>query len=187
MVIGLIVTIIALFSAIYFTRQNAVNQTSDTYKDFNDLKHHTTQNKDWKISTKHVKNDNILITAIHGGGIEPGSTEIARRIANIGKYDFYSFQDYYLQIINVYILLQPIMMNLINEYASSYKKKRYRFMALMVKIHLFTSVEKTNIWPKRFALNCAKLALLLSLALKELKQCRKIILLIKMALIQVCN
>ena len=92
LVIGLIITIIALFSAIYFTRQNAVNQTSDTYKDFNDLKHHTTQNKDWKISTKHVKNDNILITAIHGGGIEPGSTEIARRIANIGKYDFYSFQ-----------------------------------------------------------------------------------------------
>ena len=46
---------------------------------------------------------------------------------------------------------------------------------------------KDKYMAKRFALNCAKLALLLSLALKELKQCRKIILLIKMALIQVCN
>ena len=59
-----------------------------------------------------MKNDNILITAIHGGGIEPGSTEIARRIANIGSMIFIVFKDYYLQIINVYILLQPIMMNL---------------------------------------------------------------------------
>lgn len=34
----------------------------------------------------------MLVTAIHGGGIEPGTTELARRVANIGEYDFYTFE-----------------------------------------------------------------------------------------------
>ena len=32
------------------------------------------------------------MSAIHGGGIEPGTTELARRISNVGKYNFYSFE-----------------------------------------------------------------------------------------------
>ena len=42
--------------------------------------------------TKHRKDNNILLTAIHGGGIEPGTTELARRVSNVGKYNFYSFE-----------------------------------------------------------------------------------------------
>ena len=38
--------------------------------------------------TKHRKDNNILLTAIHGGGIEPGTTELARRVSNVGKYNF---------------------------------------------------------------------------------------------------
>ena len=35
----------------------------------------------------------MLVTAIHGGGIEPGTTELARRVANIGEYDFTHSKD----------------------------------------------------------------------------------------------
>ena len=68
------------------------NQSLDYYANFNDLKQHTTKNKDWKIITKHRKHSDTLITAIHGGSIEPGTTELARRISNIGQYNFYSFE-----------------------------------------------------------------------------------------------
>ena len=34
----------------------------------------------------------MLVTAIHGGGIEPGTTELAR-VANIGEYDFTHSKD----------------------------------------------------------------------------------------------
>ena len=44
--------------------------------------------------TKHRKDNNILLTAIHGGGIEPGTTELARRVSNVGKYNFYSLKVY---------------------------------------------------------------------------------------------
>ena len=50
------------------------------------------RNKDWKIITKRHNHSDILITAIHGGSIEPGTTEIARRISNIGQYNFYTFE-----------------------------------------------------------------------------------------------
>ena len=40
----------------------ALTKASDTYKDFNDLKHHTTQTKTGKLA-QACENDNILITA----------------------------------------------------------------------------------------------------------------------------
>ena len=67
------------------------SHSTDRYADFTELKRYD-KNKDWRIKTKHRKNKDILVTAIHGGGIEPGTTEIARRISNVGKYNFYTFE-----------------------------------------------------------------------------------------------
>lgn len=91
-IIGLIIAIAIVFYLIYQTRTTQTKNPLDQYQNFSELKQDTTENKDWKISTKHRKSNNILITAIHGGGIEPGTTELARRISNIGNYDYYSFQ-----------------------------------------------------------------------------------------------
>ncbi|MCJ1656861.1 poly-gamma-glutamate hydrolase family protein [Staphylococcus sp. NRL 16/872] len=87
----IIITIIISF-IIYKTHKEQSSSSLDYYSSFNDLAKHTTKGKDWGILTKNRKDDRILVTAIHGGGIEPGTTELARRIANIGKYDFYSFE-----------------------------------------------------------------------------------------------
>ena len=68
------------------------NRSLDYYSNFEELKENTTEGKDWRIKTKNRKDNHILVTAIHGGGIEPGTTELARRVANIGEYDFYTFE-----------------------------------------------------------------------------------------------
>ena len=70
-----------------------MNQSNlDRYNNFQELKTNTKEHKDWRIVTKERKHHDILVTAIHGGGIEPGTTELARRISNVGHYDFYSFE-----------------------------------------------------------------------------------------------
>lgn len=88
----IVITIIVVVLIFYNTRKSASKPSSDRYSDFEELKKNTTKNKDWRIVTKHRKDNNILLTAIHGGGIEPGTTELARRVSNVGKYNFYSFE-----------------------------------------------------------------------------------------------
>lgn len=91
-IILLIIGIVLVAFFIYKTREEKKNHSSDYYSNFQDLKKHTTEGEDWRVKTKNRKNNHILITAIHGGGIEPGTTELARRISNIGKYDYYTFE-----------------------------------------------------------------------------------------------
>lgn len=88
----IIILFILLFLYFYKHLESKQNKSLDYYSNFNDLKQHTIRNKDWKIITKHRNHSDILITAIHGGSIEPGTTEIARRISNIGHYNFYTFE-----------------------------------------------------------------------------------------------
>ena len=88
----IIIAIILVVMIFYNTRKSPSKPASDRYSDFNELKKHTTKNKDWKVVTKHRKDKRILVSAIHGGEIEPGTTELARRISNVGKYNFYSFE-----------------------------------------------------------------------------------------------
>ena len=93
MFLTLIIILFILFFLYFYKHFDLKqNQSLDYYANFNDLKQHTTKNKDWKIITKHRKHSDTLITAIHGGSIEPGTTELARRISNIGQYNFYSFE-----------------------------------------------------------------------------------------------
>lgn len=64
---------------------------SDKYATMTQLLSLTTENKDWKIETDKIMNANTLITAIHGGGIEPGTTELAKLTSEISKQNYYSF------------------------------------------------------------------------------------------------
>lgn len=59
------------------------------YKDFKDLIKHNKEDIDFEIKIDE-RNSQFLIIAIHGGNIEPGTTEIAEAIS--GKnFSFYSF------------------------------------------------------------------------------------------------
>ena len=63
---------------------------ADTYKNFKELSHVEKEDIDFKILTENVKS-RIAIIAPHGGGIEPGTSEIAKAISN-GKYNCYCFE-----------------------------------------------------------------------------------------------
>jgi len=62
----------------------------DTYSCFAELDNHEERNKDYKISVGEV-GSSITIIAPHGGKIEPGTSDIARRIAS-QRFNYYSFE-----------------------------------------------------------------------------------------------
>jgi phage replication-related protein YjqB (UPF0714/DUF867 family) len=62
----------------------------DTYSCFAELKNHETQNKDYKISISDV-GSGITIIAPHGGKIEPGTSDIAKKIAR-ERFNYYCFE-----------------------------------------------------------------------------------------------
>lgn len=65
--------------------------SDDTYKNFDELKTKEKINVDYKIETK-ITNSAVVIIAIHGGKIEKGTSEIARLLANKGKFNLYLFE-----------------------------------------------------------------------------------------------
>lgn len=64
---------------------------TDKYNSMSELEAKTTENNDWEIVTRNLGSQ-VIITAIHGGGIEPGTTEIADLTAQKGEYDYFSFK-----------------------------------------------------------------------------------------------
>ena len=62
----------------------------DTYSCFAELDNHEERNKDYKISVGEI-GSSITIIAPHGGKIEPGTSDIARRIAS-QRFNYYSFE-----------------------------------------------------------------------------------------------
>ena len=76
-----IVIIICLVLYILYIWKQDQPANNDYYKDFAALKADTKAHKDWEINTKTTNNKDILITAIHGGGIEPGTSELAKIIS----------------------------------------------------------------------------------------------------------
>jgi phage replication-related protein YjqB (UPF0714/DUF867 family) len=62
----------------------------DTYSCFAELDNHEERDKDYKISAVEVGSC-ITIIAPHGGKIEPGTSDIARRIAS-QKFNYYCFE-----------------------------------------------------------------------------------------------
>ena len=62
----------------------------DTYSCFAELKDHEVLNKDYKISISDV-GSGITIIAPHGGKIEPGTSDIAKKIAS-QRFNCYCFE-----------------------------------------------------------------------------------------------
>ncbi|HBO2457107.1 TPA: poly-gamma-glutamate hydrolase family protein, partial [Pseudomonas aeruginosa] len=63
----------------------------DRFKSMKELENVTVENEDWEIETED-KDSNVSILAIHGGGIEPATTELAQVIADKGNYNYFSFK-----------------------------------------------------------------------------------------------
>ncbi|MCU5746771.1 poly-gamma-glutamate hydrolase family protein [Staphylococcus sp. SQ8-PEA] len=63
----------------------------DQYDSMSELMKQTTENRDWKIITRH-RSSHVLVTAVHGGAIERGTTELASLTATKGSYDYYTFK-----------------------------------------------------------------------------------------------
>lgn len=62
---------------------------ADKYQNFEELKLHEKGGEDFEIELEERKSP-IAVIAIHGGKIERGTTEVARKLAG-DKYSFYSF------------------------------------------------------------------------------------------------
>ncbi|MGB8946501.1 MAG: poly-gamma-glutamate hydrolase family protein [Streptomyces sp.] len=50
----------------------------DTYKSFAELAAHETEGVDWSREAHRVPESDMVHLAVHGGGIEVGTTEVAR-------------------------------------------------------------------------------------------------------------
>jgi phage replication-related protein YjqB (UPF0714/DUF867 family) len=62
----------------------------DTYSCFAELKDHEALNKDYKLSISDV-GSRVTIIAPHGGKIEPGTSDIAKKIAT-QRFNYYCFE-----------------------------------------------------------------------------------------------
>jgi len=62
---------------------------ADKYKNFKDLAHHEKEDSDFGVELKD-RHSAYVVIAIHGGNIEPATTEIARALAG-DDFSFYSF------------------------------------------------------------------------------------------------
>lgn len=82
----ILVTISLLLLSINITTVKA----ADLYSNFQELSAAKVEGTDYKISSRK-NSSNLAIIAIHGGGIEPGTTELADSIAG-SSYSYYSFQ-----------------------------------------------------------------------------------------------
>lgn len=63
----------------------------DKFSSMQELEKETIENEDWKIIIRN-RNSNVSILAIHGGGIEPATTELASMIADEGEYNYFTFE-----------------------------------------------------------------------------------------------
>lgn len=68
---------------------SATNTSDDYYDNYSQLAADKVNGVDYKIDTQDTAS-NIVVIAIHGGGIEPGTTELAKEVAG-NEYDYYSF------------------------------------------------------------------------------------------------
>ena len=64
--------------------------TTDRYATYEELERQEREGIDYRIEIRE-RNSGIVIIAPHGGGIEPGTTEIARGISGI-EHSFYGFE-----------------------------------------------------------------------------------------------
>ena len=61
---------------------------TDLYKSMSEL---TRKEKEWLIETQD-RNSDVIVTAIHGGGIEAGTTELALLTAELSNTNYFGFK-----------------------------------------------------------------------------------------------
>jgi phage replication-related protein YjqB (UPF0714/DUF867 family) len=69
----------------------AAGRATDTYANFRDLAAHETEGKDYRRVQRFPKRTRVAHIAIHGGGIEAPTTQLADQAA-AGKRAFYAFE-----------------------------------------------------------------------------------------------
>lgn len=67
-------------------------RASDTYADYADLAAHETEGVDYRISERRPAGATVAQIAIHGGAIEPGTTQLADYAASARGDGYYSFE-----------------------------------------------------------------------------------------------
>lgn len=85
MVISIFILIILVLTLLIFKPTN-----NKEYKNFKELESNEVENEDYTINLEE-SDSNILLMAIHGGGIEPGTTELIWSIVAENNYSYYSF------------------------------------------------------------------------------------------------
>lgn len=83
--------IIITFMFIYLLSLFAKPVYADSYGSMTELMNDTEQGIDWNLSYDK-RFGNTIIAAVHGGNIEPGTTEVSKLIADSGFYSYYSFE-----------------------------------------------------------------------------------------------
>ena len=78
-----IITLIIMSIILIFINQQKNNS-------FEKLESEEVENEDYTINSKDTGSDTLLI-AIHGGGLEPGTTELVEYIAKENNYSYYTF------------------------------------------------------------------------------------------------
>lgn len=63
---------------------------ADKYKSMTELINSTTEGSDWDFEI-YDTSSSVISMAIHGGGIEPGTTELAKLLAEKSGYNYFSF------------------------------------------------------------------------------------------------
>lgn len=86
-----VIVVIAVLLVIKNTVPMAKDNDNDKYESFNQLSQNEKQNVDYNISLKKTNSD-VLLMAIHGGSIEPGTTQLVEQIALEDNYSYYAFQ-----------------------------------------------------------------------------------------------
>lgn len=69
---------------------NIKTQAAGKYNDYSKLSAIESYGQDYAIESEDVGAATVII-AIHGGAIEKGTTEIARKVSQLGNFDYYSF------------------------------------------------------------------------------------------------
>jgi phage replication-related protein YjqB (UPF0714/DUF867 family) len=64
----------------------------DLYANFAALAAATTKGVDWRLDVQKEPRSSAISIAIHGGGIEIGTTELAMGVAGSCRHNFYSFE-----------------------------------------------------------------------------------------------
>lgn len=84
--IGALLLLVVLGILLYFN----LGDKDKGYQNFEELNENEVEGEDYTIHFEETHSD-VLLLAIHGGGIEPGTTELIKELAKNNDYAYYSF------------------------------------------------------------------------------------------------